>query len=197
VDGRLLHSVSFSASELAPALALARARKWQCFLEGSDTLYLESGIVYDEALFVIQAQPTRRVPDLKSVALSKSPPNQFSVFLPGGVAEDHVAELQASFGTTATVMRTHRQFINAIPAGVSKGRALAWLAERLGIPQSAVMAVGDSDNDASMIAWAGVGVAMGGARVSVLEAADWVAPPLAEHGAAAALERFIFSGDGV
>jgi hydroxymethylpyrimidine pyrophosphatase-like HAD family hydrolase len=35
---------------------------------------------------------------------------------------------------------------------------------------------------------------MGDARPSVLEAADWVAPSLAEHGAAAALERFVLSG---
>ena len=58
------------------------------------------------------------------------------------------------------------------------------------------MAVGDSDNDASMVSWAGVGVAMGGARASVLEAADWVAPSLEAHGVVTALERYVLSGDG-
>lgn len=194
MDGRLLHNATLSAAMLAPALALARRRDWQYYLEGDGALYLQEGRIYDEALFEIHSLPAHRVPDL---AAGEILPNQFSVYRPAGVTEEDVAALQAAFGPTVTVMRTHFYFINATPAGVSKGRALAWLAERLDVPQPAVMAVGDSDNDASMVAWAGVGVAMGDARASVLEAADWVAPPLAQHGAAAALERFIFSGDSL
>ena len=73
---------------------------------------------------------------------------------------------------------------------VSKGKALAWLAARLDIPQEAVMAVGDSDNDVSMLHWAGLGIAMGGASQAVLAAADWLAPSFEEHGAAVALNHF-------
>ena len=193
MDGRLLRNVTFSGQILAPALALARRRRWQAYLEGGGRLYLESGITYDEALFAFQPLPVRHVTDLASM---DSAPSQFSVYVPGGVIEAQVAELQASLGSAATVMRTHPQIINAIPAGVSKGGALAWLAERLGVPRAAVMAVGDSDNDVSMVSWAGVGVAMGGSRASVLQVANWVAPSLEEHGAAATLERFVLSGDG-
>ena len=193
MDGRLLHNVTFSSQALAPALALARRNRWQVYLEGNGTLYLESGVIYDEMLLTIMALPIQRERDLAQVDLT---PNQFSVYMPGGVAEAHVAELQASFGSAATVMRTHPRIINAIPAGVSKGGALAWLAEHLGIPQAAVLAVGDSDNDVSMVSWAGVGVAMGGSRASVLAVADWVAPSVEQHGAAATLHRFVLSGDG-
>lgn len=42
----------------------------------------------------------------------------------------------------------------------SKGNALALLAHDLGIDQQAVLAIGDSVNDASMLRWAGRGVAM-------------------------------------
>lgn len=42
----------------------------------------------------------------------------------------------------------------------SKGNALALLAQDLGIEQNAVLAIGDSVNDASMLRWAGRGVAM-------------------------------------
>lgn len=190
MDGRLLRSATLSAAMLAPALALVRQRDWQYYLEGDGVLYLPEDKIYDEALFDIHPLPAHRVSELAAAEIL---PNQFSVYRPAGVTENDVALLQAAFGPTATVMRTHPQFINATPAAVSKGRALAGLAERLDVPQTAVMAVGDSDNDASMVAWAGVGVAMGDARASVLEAADWVAPPLAQHGVAAALERFIFS----
>jgi Cof subfamily protein (haloacid dehalogenase superfamily) len=188
MDGRMLRNISFSPSVLESPVALARRRGWQCYVEADGVLFVDAGADYDQALFDIHSGPSRPIPDLIGV---EPPPNQLGVYLPTGVTPAHVAELQAAFGSAATVMRSHAHFINAIPAGVSKGAAVAWLAERLGVPRSAVMAVGDSDNDASMVGWAGLGVAMGDARPSVVEKADWIAPTLQEHGAAAALERFV------
>jgi hypothetical protein len=74
---------------------------------------------------------------------------------------------------------------------VSKGHALATLAARYGIARHEVMAIGDHDNDVDMIAWAGIGVAMGDASSQVKAAADHIAPPLAQEGAAWAIEHFI------
>jgi Cof subfamily protein (haloacid dehalogenase superfamily) len=54
----------------------------------------------------------------------------------------------------------------------SKGNALAILAQDLGIEQHAVLAVGDSVNDASMLRWAGRGVAMPHSDRYAREAAD-------------------------
>ena len=55
------------------------------------------------------------------------------------------------------------------------------------------MAVGDQDNDASMVAWAGVGVAMGNGSPATKAATDRMAPPVAEDGAAGAIERFVLN----
>lgn len=43
---------------------------------------------------------------------------------------------------------------------VAKHHALSLLSKRMGIPREQIMAIGDNLNDASMIKWAGVGVAM-------------------------------------
>lgn len=188
MNGCTLRNVSFSNGALGAALALARQHGWQLYLESGGTVYLAAGRSYDPDLFAIHPLPTRRVADL---ATTPERANQLGVYFADGATEDRVARLQRALGAAGTAFRTHPNFVNAIPAGVSKGSALAWLAEHLNIPQPAVMAVGDSDNDASMLAWAGVGVAMGNARPSVLAAADWVAPTLWEHGAGAALERFV------
>jgi hypothetical protein len=63
------------------------------------------------------------------------------------------------------------------------------------------MAVGDQGNDVPMIEWAGIGVAMGNGSSTTKAVADWIAPPFPEHGAAAAIERFVLderiSGDGL
>ena len=57
-----------------------------------------------------------------------------------------------------------------------KASALRFLCERLGVQQSATVAVGDGRNDASMIAWAGLGVAIQGAPDEVQHAADRTIP---------------------
>jgi hydroxymethylpyrimidine pyrophosphatase-like HAD family hydrolase len=50
------------------------------------------------------------------------------------------------------------------------------VAERLGVPRARVLAFGDGNNDAPMLAWAGLGVAMFHARPAAREAATFVAP---------------------
>jgi len=57
-----------------------------------------------------------------------------------------------------------------------KASALRFVTERLGIAQSEVAAVGDGRNDASMIAWAGLGVAVEGSPPEVIAAADRTIP---------------------
>jgi hypothetical protein len=54
----------------------------------------------------------------------------------------------------------------------SKGNALALLAQDLGIPREAVLAIGDSVNDVSMLRWAGVGVTLPHCDRYAREAAD-------------------------
>jgi hydroxymethylpyrimidine pyrophosphatase-like HAD family hydrolase len=50
------------------------------------------------------------------------------------------------------------------------------LCERFDISQAEVAAVGDGRNDASMIAWAGLGVAVAGSPQEVIDAADRMIP---------------------
>ena len=57
-----------------------------------------------------------------------------------------------------------------------KASALRFVSERLGISQSEVAAVGDGRNDASMIAWAGLGIAVEGSPREVIAVADRTIP---------------------
>ncbi len=60
-----------------------------------------------------------------------------------------------------------------------------------------VLALGDAEADAGMLAWAGVGVAMGNAMPEACRAADWIAPTHDQAGFAAALERFVLNYAGL
>ncbi|MDR2142900.1 MAG: Cof-type HAD-IIB family hydrolase [Treponema sp.] len=79
--------------------------------------------------------------------------------------------------------------IEIMPAGVSKGNALGFVAEKLGIDMKNVMALGDSDNDKDMIRKAGLGIAMGNATEELKAAADEVTLSCDEDGAALAIEK--------
>ena len=91
--------------------------------------------------------------------------------------------------------RTYVVGLNA--PNVSKGRALQWLASRWGIALSETMAIGDYENDVSLIATAGIGVAMGNAVPSLKEVAGAVVADNANDGVAEALERWVLRTEGV
>ena len=100
-------------------------------------------------------------------------------------------QLRDNLDDSLKVFRSLEILIEITESNVSKGNALATLAAHYGIAQSEVMAIGDQDNDVDMIAWAGIGVAMGDASPGAKAAANYIAPTLAEDGAAWAIEHFI------
>lgn len=99
--------------------------------------------------------------------------------------------MQARFGQFMTIVPSHPHVVEGTPLNASKGNALAWLAGELGIDRQQVLAVGDNDNDISMLQWAGVGVAMGNGSAAAKAAADWIAPDQSNDGVAAAIQRYI------
>jgi hypothetical protein len=99
--------------------------------------------------------------------------------------------LKERFGPRLSVVRSFSHFVEASNPAVSKGKGLAFLAERLGVSRAETMAIGDQDNDVAMIAWAGLGVAMGNASAACKAAADYVTADVSADGAAWAIERFV------
>lgn len=71
-----------------------------------------------------------------------------------------------------------------------KGYALKVLAEHLGIPMEQTMAFGDGHNDLSMIAMAGMGVAMEQCWPGVREVADYVTCSCNDSGVGKAIRKF-------
>ncbi|MBF6604697.1 MAG: HAD family phosphatase [Chloroflexi bacterium] len=105
-------------------------------------------------------------------------------------------EARRRFAGRATATISHPRFIEFLAPGVSKGRAVRWLARRLGVPLAQTMAIGDQWNDLEMIEAVGHGVAMAGAPAAVIEVARHVAPPVEVEGVATILERLVVSRTG-
>jgi hypothetical protein len=82
-------------------------------------------------------------------------------------------------------------FLEFMAPGVSKGIALARLAAQLAITRDQIIAIGDSENDLSMFAVAGLPVAVANAKPAVLQAARLVVPSAAESGVRRAIDQLI------
>ncbi len=84
------------------------------------------------------------------------------------------------------------EFINVVAPGVTKGKALETLASHLGIALDEVIAIGDGNNDVSLLSSAGWGVAMGNATDRVKEVADYVTLDVEHGGVAAAIKKLLW-----
>ncbi len=73
-------------------------------------------------------------------------------------------------------------------ANISKGRALKFIAERLGIDVEEFAAIGDSENDIEMLEVAGFGIAVANADLKLKEVADMVTSKPDGDGVVEALE---------
>jgi Cof subfamily protein (haloacid dehalogenase superfamily) len=102
-------------------------------------------------------------------------------------------EARAEFAGVADVTISHPRFLEFVAPGVSKGRAIRFLARRLRIPLGAILAIGDQWNDFEMIAEVGHGTAMPTAPVEVQAAARYIAPALEDDGAARMIEQLVLA----
>src|SRR6266852_9252815 len=102
-----------------------------------------------------------------------------------------LAELSAWMGDVARVTRSLDWFVEVVNPQVSKAAALAMVANRLGIAQAEVCAIGDNTNDEDMVRWAGFGVAMGNAPAALKRLAKHVTRTVDEAGVAEVIERFV------
>ena len=82
-------------------------------------------------------------------------------------------------------------FYDIMAKGISKGSGLYKVADMLGIPHDLTFALGDSENDLSMIEAAKYGVAMQNSDKRVLDAASYITTTCEEDGFAKAIFEYI------
>ena len=174
---------------------LGREHGWLLCLTLDDEQYVERPgpalrLLLDLSPTLIEA---RVVNDLK--ALPQDPLRVLVVVAEPTEADAVDQLLHERFAGRLLIVRSYSHFVEATNLAASKGQGLAFLAKKLGVSQSETMAIGDNDNDADMVAWAGLGVAMGNASAAVKAAARHTTATIAEDGAALAIERFILEQD--
>ena len=113
----------------------------------------------------------------------------------GADPDEFLAAAEAVVGDRATLTRSgHNALLEIAATGVTKATGLATLAERHGIAQADVAAVGDMPNDVPMLAWAGHAFAVGNAHYSAKAAADHVLVSNDDDAVARLIESILADG---
>jgi len=105
----------------------------------------------------------------------------------------HVAwpKLSELFNGRLSLTKAEEGIIQIMNGGVSKGSAVQFLMERLGVSPAEAAAIGDAPNDIPMFLVVGLSIAMGNAYPETKAAATHVTLTNDENGAAVAIEEYI------
>lgn len=102
-------------------------------------------------------------------------------------------ELKEVFGDNLHVVSSGNNNFEIMMGSSSKGNAVAKLAKSLNLSPEEVMCIGDSENDLSMIQFAGTGVAMGNGLDLLKNAANYITDTNNDDGVAKAIENFVLN----
>jgi Cof subfamily protein (haloacid dehalogenase superfamily) len=179
-----------------PVLKAQKAFNWLKALNLHINLHLPEG-VYAERMrpevdlyHGITSTRLKLVGDL-SPYLKQKPYKLTAISAHTGYLKAIERKLKAYMQDEVNISSSLPQFLEVLDHRTSKSKALDFLCQHLRIKPEEVMAVGDGFNDADMLHFAGLGVAMGNAPPELKALADYVTTKAEEDGVALALEQHI------
>ena len=104
---------------------------------------------------------------------------------------DSMNAIRKIFGSQVEVTRSNIKFAEFMASGVTKAGAIKILADKFGINNDEILAIGDSENDLPMLTSVGYGVAMGNALPSIKEACKYITDTCENDGFAKAVYDYV------
>lgn len=109
-------------------------------------------------------------------------PGNFDKFYAYADERKKINAFRREFETELSFIDRENGYFEVVPKGFSKATAIRFLADRLQIPMESTVAIGDSNNDLSMLECAGTSIAMGNSSAAVLAMADYVTTDVDKDG---------------
>ncbi|MBN1630618.1 MAG: Cof-type HAD-IIB family hydrolase [Thermoleophilia bacterium] len=189
-------------SELATeVVALGRDLGAVANLESDDEWYTDHvGNLERDAIQDYELSDPHGVGVVDDVLRSSEPIDK--VFLDLRDLEDEAAvtagvTIRRVFEARATIHEPMPGVIDVVSVEASKVAMAQQLARRMQIPAEQTMAIGNDDEDAALLQWAGIGVAMGNATPAAKAAADMITSSNLRDGVAEALEQWLLGNKSV
>ena len=121
----------------------------------------------------------------------KDVPKVLSISLNPEEIDARLVAVEKNFGGQIEITRSAPVFCEFMSRGISKASAIKILADKYGVANEEILAIGDSENDLQMITSVGCGVAMGNAVERVKDAALHITDTCANCGFAKAVYDFV------
>ena len=192
-SGEELHAQYMDAAKVLELINFFEARGWHLQSYVGDVLYVperNAEVEFYEREIKVKAvevgwvglrERAEGVPKLLSVTES---PDETS---------RRLDEVKKFFGGKVEITRSAPRFVEFMSLGVSKAGAIKILADKFGIDNAEILAIGDSDNDLPMLTAVGVGVAMGNAVPAVKAACPRITDTCENDGFAKAVYDYVLS----
>ena len=132
--------------------------------------------------------PVKKVASLKEAVVS--PVNKFLIVGKPEVLKQYVSKMAEQFRGRLNIFQSEPFFIEIVPLGIDKAKSLDYLLGTLGLSGEELVACGDGGNDVTMIAYAGMGIAMENACEEVKRVAKDITSSCDEDGVARAIEKY-------
>ncbi|MBM6830085.1 HAD family phosphatase [Anaerotignum lactatifermentans] len=189
-DMRLTIQHHFSADVLRPVVETARKMGIAVYLYDDRTFMAEKMTEEVKAYCRVMHADMRILPDGLEYE-----GNYTKCLLsgPGEKLERLKLEVTPAVGDQLNMFFSGPHYLEFVKKGVSKGKAMEETAAKAHVDLKEVIAIGDSDNDLSMIQKAGLGIAVANAQDHVKAAADFITQGTCQQDAVAeVIDRFIF-----
>jgi len=172
--------------------AYARSRNLHIQLYKNDRYYCEERNRYSDFYARLAESEPVVVPSLRE-EFRYSDATKACIIAEPEVVDREIDGVRQAMGTRAYVTRSIPWFIEIMDPNVDKGKALALVARRAGVPLEETMAIGDSWNDIPLLRAAAIGIAMGSSPAELRAVSSAVVSDVAHDGVAEALERYVLS----
>ena len=193
-DGRthaLLHAEQFSA-ELGREIA-AFGKRHGCYAQtyAGDRFFYNEESHWAESYAASSMLQGEYVGDLETFI--REPRSKILMMNTEQKIAEMLGEARVQFEGHASVTCSKPWFLEFNPLKATKGLALSWAADHLGLPLNRIIAFGDSLNDLSMLQAAGRGILMANGREDLRALCDDTCPSNQEDGVTVYLES-VFKG---
>lgn len=177
-------------------IQLTKAKARHIFVATSDGVYIDENLNNDEKIkdnefFTLLKSHATVVDDMYDyIKENKLSVKKIEIAFDDLDFRDNLyADLQKMTGLT--IAASHHTNVEATNSEVNKGAALSYLMKKLNLSRKETIAIGDNDNDLSMIKVAGIGVAMNNSTPLLKENSDVVTASIYEDGFTKAIDKIV------
>lgn len=191
-SGEMIHAQYMDEAKVLALINFFEERGWYLQSYSGDVLYVPErgdGAKFYETMLNVTATEVGWE-GLRGIL--KDVPKLLSVSANAEETDEKLVTTQKVFGGQLEITRSAPRFCEFMSLGVSKASAIKILADKYGIANEEILAIGDSDNDLPMITSVGCGVAMGNAVEVVKAACPRITDTCENDGFAKAVYDYVF-----